>query len=48
MTLGPKRAMVIPCTKFVFCPVIVTERVWACRPEFGETDTRLGGLVRAC
>ncbi len=35
---GPKLANVDPCTKLVYCPVIITERISPALPELGITD----------
>ena len=43
---GPKFAWVTPLTKFVYLPLMVTEKVCPCSPVVGEIDVmNEGGLI---
>ena len=43
VTPAPKVAVVVPCTKCVYCPVIATDRFcWPCCPVFGLTVSSAG------
>jgi hypothetical protein len=42
---APKLAVVVPCRKWVDCPVMFTDRVAPCCPEFGLRFVNTGVLV---